>query len=191
VGLKSATRHAEGSGESPPGQQPAGYSNPLRGGSGVHRMRTGQGTKGTRHYDWAMLEVTSDDTPEEHEDGRFSDVTNCLLDGRSLWIGAHNREYAESYWVGYPGFYQRFMLSNNEVGTGQFDWSIMRDDPRSPWREPLTSGEQVPVKQSFDPDADYAKRFRAETTINTLTVLGPGHEPADLAEPRGPHSGQV
>ena len=29
-----------------------------------HRMRTGSGTKGTRHYDWAMLEVTSDDTPE-------------------------------------------------------------------------------------------------------------------------------
>ena len=28
-----------------------------------HRMRTGSGTKGTRHYDWAMLEVTSDDTP--------------------------------------------------------------------------------------------------------------------------------
>jgi hypothetical protein len=28
-----------------------------------HRMRTGSGTKGTRHHDWAMLEVTSDDTP--------------------------------------------------------------------------------------------------------------------------------
>ena len=34
-----------------------------------HRMRTGSGTKGTRHYDWAMLEVTSDDTPEEHGEG--------------------------------------------------------------------------------------------------------------------------
>ena len=34
-----------------------------------HRMRTGAGTKGTRHYDWAMLEVTSDDTPDGHEDG--------------------------------------------------------------------------------------------------------------------------
>ena len=29
-------------------------------------MRTGSGTKGTRHYDWAMLEVTSDDTPDGH-----------------------------------------------------------------------------------------------------------------------------
>ena len=34
-----------------------------------HRMRTGSGTKGTRHYDWAMLEVTSDDTPGGHRDG--------------------------------------------------------------------------------------------------------------------------
>ena len=34
-----------------------------------HRMHTGSGTKGTRHYDWAMLEVTSDDTPDEHADG--------------------------------------------------------------------------------------------------------------------------
>ena len=33
------------------------------------RMRTGSGTKGTRHYDWAMLEVASDDTPGRHSDG--------------------------------------------------------------------------------------------------------------------------
>jgi SRSO17 transposase len=33
------------------------------------RMRTGSGTKGARGYDWAMLEVTGDDTPERHGDG--------------------------------------------------------------------------------------------------------------------------
>ena len=33
------------------------------------RMRTGHGTKGARHYDWAMLEVTSDNTPAGHQDG--------------------------------------------------------------------------------------------------------------------------
>src|SRR5437762_11782865 len=32
-------------------------------------MRTGSGTKGTRHYDWAMLKVTSDDTPDGHDAG--------------------------------------------------------------------------------------------------------------------------
>jgi SRSO17 transposase len=33
------------------------------------RMRTGSGTKGTCHYDWAMLQVTSDDTPDGHDGG--------------------------------------------------------------------------------------------------------------------------
>jgi SRSO17 transposase len=33
------------------------------------RMRTGSGTKGTRHYDWAMLQVAGDDTPGGHDDG--------------------------------------------------------------------------------------------------------------------------
>jgi SRSO17 transposase len=33
------------------------------------RMPTGSGTKGIRDYDWAMIEVTSDDTPEDQEDG--------------------------------------------------------------------------------------------------------------------------
>ena len=28
-----------------------------------HRIRTGHGSKGLRHYDWAMLEVTGDDAP--------------------------------------------------------------------------------------------------------------------------------
>jgi len=33
------------------------------------RMRTGSGTKGIRHYDWAMLDVQADDTPDGHEAG--------------------------------------------------------------------------------------------------------------------------
>jgi SRSO17 transposase len=47
-----------------------------------HRMRTGAGTKGTRHYDWAMLEVTSDDTPGGHEDGH-----SVLLARRHRYTG--------------------------------------------------------------------------------------------------------
>jgi len=46
------------------------------------RMRTGSGTKGTRHYDWAMLEVTSDDTPEGHGDGH-----SALLVRRHRYTG--------------------------------------------------------------------------------------------------------
>jgi SRSO17 transposase len=47
-----------------------------------HRMRTGSGTKGTRHYDWAMLEVTSDDAPGGHEDGH-----SVLLARRHRYTG--------------------------------------------------------------------------------------------------------
>jgi SRSO17 transposase len=34
-----------------------------------HRMRTGSATKGAKDYDWAMIAVTPDDTPEGHDDG--------------------------------------------------------------------------------------------------------------------------
>ncbi len=47
-----------------------------------HRMRTGSGTKGTRHYDWAMLEVASDDTPAGHDDGH-----SVLLARRHRYTG--------------------------------------------------------------------------------------------------------
>jgi SRSO17 transposase len=46
------------------------------------RMRTGSGTKGTRHYDWAMLEVTSDDTPDGHDGGH-----SLLLARRHRYTG--------------------------------------------------------------------------------------------------------
>ena len=47
-----------------------------------NRMRTGSGTKGTRHYDWAMLEVTSDDTPGGQPDGH-----SMLLARRHRYTG--------------------------------------------------------------------------------------------------------
>ncbi|MGH7733524.1 MAG: hypothetical protein ACREOE_07475 [Gemmatimonadales bacterium] len=51
-------------------------------GQAWHRMRTGSGTTGTRHYDWAMLEVTGDDTPGGHEDGH-----SVLLARRHRYTG--------------------------------------------------------------------------------------------------------
>ena len=47
-----------------------------------YRMRTGSGTKGTRQYDWAMLEATSDDTPDGHGDGH-----SVLLIRRQRYTG--------------------------------------------------------------------------------------------------------
>jgi SRSO17 transposase len=36
---------------------------------GWQRLRTGSGTKGVRHYDWAMLQITADDTHDGQDDG--------------------------------------------------------------------------------------------------------------------------
>jgi hypothetical protein len=124
---------------------------------------------------------------------RFSDVpADAFPDGRSLRIGAHNHEYAESYWFGNPGNYQRYVLSSNEIGTGGFGYSILREAPPVHQSGTLAHCHPVPASQSpFDPDAPYTSAFRSQTTINTLTVLGPRQWPTDLAEPRGPDSNHV
>jgi SRSO17 transposase len=54
---------------SPGGAVTAAAAARLIPGRAWQRMRTRHGTKGARHYDWAMLEVTSDDTPAGHQDG--------------------------------------------------------------------------------------------------------------------------
>jgi SRSO17 transposase len=48
-----------------------------------HRMRTGHGSKGLRRYDWAMLEVTGDDTPGDGRD----DGHSVLLVRRHRYTG--------------------------------------------------------------------------------------------------------
>lgn len=61
---------------------------------------------------------------------RFADVGEGLpASGRSLRIGAHNHEYAEAYWFGNPGNYQHYVISSNEIGTGEFGFSILREGP--------------------------------------------------------------
>jgi hypothetical protein len=47
-------------------------------------MRTGSGSKGARDYDWAMLEVAADDTPE----GDGPDGVSVLLMHRHRYTRA-------------------------------------------------------------------------------------------------------
>jgi hypothetical protein len=126
----------------------------------------------------------------------FSDlpIERFSAEGRSLRIGAHNHEYAESYWFGNPGQYQRFVLSANELGTGDFGYSIEREGGPGYFRTGMLAHEYQPLagqQPEFDAAAPYALHFRAATTINTLTVLGPAGRPEDLMEPRGPNSNHV
>lgn len=48
------------------------------------RMRTGHGTKGTREYDWAWLDVRADDTPNGHGD----DGTSVLVARQHRYTGS-------------------------------------------------------------------------------------------------------
>ncbi len=69
---------------------------------------------------------------------RFADVQAGLSPGgRSLRIGAHSHEYAEAYWFGNPGNYQHYVISSNEIGTGEFGAPVTTD-PSAPLRRPVS-----------------------------------------------------
>lgn len=118
--------------------------------------------------------------------------------GLSLTVGANRYEYAEAYWFGNPGGYQWYVLSHNDASAvGTIDWSIGGHGITSFQTGMLESAGTVPVGSV--PGPDELSRFRAGTTINTLTILGPSWWAADgrplgqsgLAAPRGPDASQV
>lgn len=118
---------------------------------------------------------------------RFSQVGSQLdPDGHSLWIGARRRGYSESYWFGNPGNYQRYVLSHNDAGTGEFSFAV--EQQGIGWHQDgFLKFDPAPREglPEFDPAAQYAMEFRAMTTVNTLTVLGPHRDVAGLDEPHG------
>ena len=93
------------------------------------RMRTGSGTKGTRHYDWAMLEVTSDDTPEGHGDGR-----SVLLVRRHRYTGQ-----LSFYRCWTPGPVPLSKL----IATASARWRIEEDHQLSKQAAGLDSGQVI------------------------------------------------
>ncbi|MGW6674469.1 IS701 family transposase [Streptomyces vinaceus] len=55
------------------------------------RRRTGHGTKGTREYDWAWLDVRPDDTPDENE----NENENAAGSGTSVLVARRHRYTGE------------------------------------------------------------------------------------------------
>jgi hypothetical protein len=126
---------------------------------------------------------------------RFSSIQRDP-DGRSLWIGARRYGYSESFYFGNPGNYQHFVLSKNDAGVGSFGFLALPADIGGFYQDGFlqlgdVGGAPPPGIPVFDPAAPYAKGFRSETTIDTLTVLGADYGTATLAEPRGPDADYV
>ena len=96
--------------------------------------------------------------------------------GSRLEIGARRGKYVESYSFGNPGHYRSYFLSYNDAGCGKFDTDPSHRGGLSCWAE----GE-LP---SFDPSRELTGQspsFRADTTINTLTIVAPGLDPSHVA----------
>jgi SRSO17 transposase len=95
-----------------------------------HRVRTGHGSKGLRHYDWAMLEVTSDDAPGDGRD-----------DGRSVLLARRHRYTGTcSYyrcWT--PGPVPLARL----IAVAQARWRIEEDHQLSKQVAGLDSGQVI------------------------------------------------
>jgi SRSO17 transposase len=95
---------------------------------GWQRMRTGSGTKGARHYDWAMLEITADDTPDGHDDAGHS----------VLLIRRHRYTRTLSYyrcWTPAPAPLPRL------IAVAQTRWRIEEDHQLSKQVAGLDSGQ--------------------------------------------------
>ncbi|NKZ09094.1 IS701 family transposase [Actinomadura latina] len=93
----------------------------LIGDGGWQRMRTGTGTKGVRSYDWAMLAITPDDTPDRGQAGdRSGDQAGCAV----LLVRRHRYTRKLSY---YRCFSTRPVPLARLVAVATVRWKIEED----------------------------------------------------------------
>ncbi len=94
------------------------------------RIRTGHGSKGLRHYDWAMLEVTGDDTPGDGRD-----------DGRSVLLVRRHR------YTGTLSFYRCWTPGPvplaKLIAVAQARWKIEEDHQLAKQVAGLDSGQVI------------------------------------------------
>jgi SRSO17 transposase len=95
-----------------------------------HRVRTGHGSKGLRHYDWAMLEVTSDDAPGDGCGGGHS----VLLARRHRYTGT-----LSFYRCWTPGPVPMARL----IAVAQARWKIEEDHQLSKQATGLDAGQVI------------------------------------------------
>jgi SRSO17 transposase len=129
------------------------------------RMRTGHGTKGSRHYDWAMLEVTSDDAPGDHHGGRDA--------GRSALLVRRHR------YTGTCSFYRCWTPGpvplTRLIATAVARWRIEEDHQLAKQVAGLDSGQVI--------------RWRSWHRWSTLCLLACMYLAVAVALDRAAHAG--
>src|SRR5262249_15433531 len=145
-----------------------------------HRMRTGSGTKGTRHYDWAMLEVTSDDTPGEQDGGH-----SMLLVRRHRYTGT-----LSYYRCWAPGPVPLSKL----IAVASARWRIEEDHQLSKHAAGLDAGQVIPLEVLAPLDRALPARLHlsrrrrrpaapARRRLRPGRGTDPGHRPRAIAAP--------
>lgn len=98
-------------------------------GRGWQRLRTGSGTKGVRHYDWAMLQTTADDIPDGQDD-----------DGHSvLLIRRHRYTRTLSFYRWTPAPVPLWRL----IAAAQIRWRIEEDHQLAKQVAGLDAGQVI------------------------------------------------
>ncbi len=102
-------------------------------------------------------------------------------DGWLSRTGARRFAYAESHWFGNPGGYQVYVLGYNDAGTGHYEMPPPLTIGAAANAPQVSGGRLCPEtgsRPSWDQLPGWLQPPRDKTTVNTLTVLGPGGDVA-------------
>jgi hypothetical protein len=102
---------------------------------------------------------------------RFSDLPQGC-NGRRLRSAEHTKEYAESYSFCESGRCQKYILSYNDAGYGQFDEELSDRGGMTEWSEGDMSERSRDENHSVAEIPSNLTQFRASTVVNTLTIYG-------------------
>lgn len=106
----------------------------------------------------------------------------------SAWMTPRNGSFSEAHFLGNAGYYQTVVATASGVGRGALFGdlhAVMEElgyaEFPSRWDESVRPYEEMPA----------LSRFRAETSISTITVIGPFLTADDFPTSYGPHGDEI
>jgi hypothetical protein len=106
----------------------------------------------------------------------------------SAWLTPRNGGFSEAHSLGNAGYYQTFVATASGAGRGRSFGDLHAvmeelgyDDFPSRWDESVKPYRDMPA----------LRRFRAATSISTMTVIGPFFAGEDFPTSYGPHGDEI